>query len=319
MWKRGGELPELALAQIRDRVGYKSRPFHQRRMSIIAGRAPPPADLRSTAVLTERPDTFFTVEEGDEEEKEEEEEEEGKDNDDAASQHSDNPKDDEQDEQPETGEADDDNAPANSPNSGDNSSSSNSNNNNNKSQELNDEFRRLHLASRERELTRRRSLLAQLQSEEDAAIAAVDDSRRRSKDPSPLEQQTRMWRRNSRVTRSAKAVGDVDVDVSDANPTHETAAHYGPSDEVSDSTSARRRRLRVKTRVATADPSALNSSDDESDRDIDADEGGDPADVTLRVGMTQQERDAAFQKLLSQYLGLLQCAPAEVARRLQVP
>lgn len=305
MWKRGGELPELALAQIRDRVGYKSKPPHQRRMSIIAGRAPPAAALRrngSSSVIKERPDTVFTVAEGDEEE-------EGDEDDAAASHHSDNHGDDSEDERPETGDADgdiEDNVPVESP--GDDNSK--------KSQELNEEFRRLTLASRERELTRRRSLLAQLQNEEEAAaaVAAAEDSRRQSTDASELEQQKTgrgMWRRKSHATRSTKQVGD-DSDFN-ANPGDVTAFSYGSSDE--DSDGGRRRRLRVKTRVAMADPCS-DLSDDESDREAPTD--NDALDVKLSVGMTQQERDAAFQKLLTQYLGLLQCAPAEVARRLQV-
>ncbi|GMF59435.1 unnamed protein product [Phytophthora fragariaefolia] len=271
MWKRGGELPELALAQIRDRVGYKPKPSTPKRMSIIAGRAPPPGELRrsdgSASGLEERPDTVPTVQETDDE------------GDDAASQHSSQSGADSQDERPETSSSEPSDAedqPQLDP----------------QSQELHDEFRRLHLASRERELTRRRSLLAQLQLEQDAA---ADSERPRQAASDELEQR-RARRRKSLVGHRVEGVS-----AADAAPVEVTAVHY------SDEKAASRRRLRVKTRDARVDPFA-ELSDGDGEQLLDAAES---AGERRAADMTPQERDAAFARLLAQYLGLLQCAPAE--------
>ncbi|KAH7482168.1 uncharacterized protein KRP23_5342 [Phytophthora ramorum] len=306
MWKRGGDLPELALAQIRDRVGYKQRSSTQKRMSIIAGRAPPfgggqSEDNNSVAasLFDHQPETIFPV---DEEELGEEDEEDptSDDEEDATSE-------DEVDYNPEETHNDEDNPEVDGDVDHQNSSSDANGlqrHNSMKSDELNDEFRRLHLASLERELTRRRSLLSHLQSKEDAVVSGI---RRQSKDGSP-QSRKRSWRRRSQV-----ATGGETSEVTGLNEVEATTvATRRSSDEDLDVAKFRRRLLRIKTREAIADPFEMLSDDD--------DEGGDEERVVGEeiVGMTQQERDAAFQKLLTQYLGLLQCAPAEVARRLQV-
>ncbi|GMF11845.1 unnamed protein product [Phytophthora lilii] len=290
MWKRGGELPELALAQIRDRIGYKRKSSHQKRMSIIAGRAPPSSDVRSedgsSIALEERPETVFTV---DEEPEEEDEDTQG--HDDEAN--------------PDINEDDSEQDTPHDINTNDKDvgtlqrvdSISRK-----KSEELNEEFRRLHVASRKRELTRRRSLLSQLQSEEDAAVA---DTRRRSKELNASESR-RMWRLQSQAARSTKVEGVVTVPIDDMDA---SKLHFSSSDE--DSDVPKRRRLRIKTRDARTDFAALSDDEEVSDESVEA-------ETQPHSSMTQQERDAAFQTLLTQYLGLLQCAPAEVARRLHV-
>ncbi|KAG3029881.1 hypothetical protein PC121_g6580 [Phytophthora cactorum] len=298
MWKRGGELPELALAQIRDRVGYKPRSSHPKRMSIIAGRAPPvqgvQIDDNSATVLNaldELPETFSSVDEegGQDIESDNSNADEDGYSSDEAEGDEESPRSDEVDQSHDNGLQRVD-------------SVLHANGN-----ELSEEFQQLHLASRNRELNRHRSLLAHLQDEEDAA---ADDTRRHSKDVGPQHQQKRGWAQQRIERRSVKLVGE-ESDVATSADVEVSVWHYESSD--SDAYIRTRHRLRVKTRDAKADPCEELSEDDE-------DEDGDEQDhdVRIRLGMTQQERDAAFQKLLMQYLGLLQCAPAEVARRLQV-
>ncbi|KAG6958683.1 hypothetical protein JG687_00009248 [Phytophthora cactorum] len=273
MWKRGGELPELALAQIRDR-GVQ-------------------IDDNSATVLNaldELPETFSSVDEegGQDIESDNSNADEDGYSSDEAEGDEESPRSDEVDQSHDNGLQRVD-------------SVLHANGN-----ELSEEFQQLHLASRNRELNRHRSLLAHLQDEEDAA---ADDTRRHSKDVGPQHQQKRGWAQQRIERRSVKLVGE-ESDVATSADVEVSVWHYESSD--SDAYIRTRHRLRVKTRDAKADPCEELSEDDE-------DEDGDEQDhdVRIRLGMTQQERDAAFQKLLMQYLGLLQCAPAEVARRLQ--
>ncbi|ETL36628.1 hypothetical protein L916_11429 [Phytophthora nicotianae] len=297
MWKRGGELPEVALAQIRDRVGYKPRSAHPKRMSIIAGRAPPalggqgddnnfPTTVLSA--LNDQQEMIFSVDEEDE-------------------QYQDSDISNEDD-----GEYSSDPAHSDESIGGDQTSTDgvydfNSAPDEN-SDELSEEFRLLHLASQERKISRHRSLLGHLQSEENAV---VEDTRRNSIDVGPQHQPKRRWPRNRNQRRSVKLV-DEESGVATADDVDVSVWHYRSSDE--DTYARSHRRLRVKTRDAKATPFEELSEDDEYGHGNEQE-----GDVGIRLGMTQKERDVAFHKLLTQYLGLLQCAPAEVARRLRVP
>lgn len=284
MWKRGGELPALALAQIRDRVGYKRKSSNLKRRSIVAEFAPAIANAESDdgSSADVHPETIFPLDEN------QPEEDEVSDDDVSAEAQSDS---DEKQvaEDPARDRVD--------------SSSDGDTARRKRSQELSEEFQRLHIASRERELTRRRSLLAQLQTEEDAAVE--ESLRRHSKDAT--DQHERPRRRPSR--RPSVRPGTTSTPSSaEISPSRTSSPLFGSSDD--DSGPPRRRRLRVKTRAATADPYA-EFSEEEDDADS-------LEDVQRPLGMTQAERDAAFQALLTQYLGLLQCSPAEVARQLHV-
>ncbi|KAL3670128.1 hypothetical protein V7S43_004443 [Phytophthora oleae] len=290
MWKRGGELPELAMAHIRDRVGYKRRSSRNKRLSIILGRAPPIADIQMNDTVfgainvDEYPETIFPVKEED------------GDGSDVMSTYEDSQ---------DSYEVDN---PTNNPVSGEaepnivNDLQRAESSVPNEDEELSEEIRRLHLESRERKFIGGRSLLDQLQSEEDAAVL------RWSKDVGQHEHK-QMRRRQSRVRRSSNLIGDIVA----PDKVNVPSFDYASTDEETET--RMRRRLRIKTRDAKVDLFAEPSDDEDND-----DEGADQEDEDVRIhlGMTQQERDAAFQKLLTQYLGLLQCTPAEVARRLQV-
>ncbi|KAF4044302.1 hypothetical protein GN244_ATG03391 [Phytophthora infestans] len=298
MWKRGGELPELALAQIRDRVGYQPRSAHPKRMSIIAGRAPPMLSVQSDDTITmktvsgaldEQPETIFPVDEEDD-----------------------------QYQDSDTSDADDGGEYTSNELNNDEQSDERSQNTidelqvadciqHTNSDELSEELRLLHLASQERKRSRHRSLLAHLQNGEDDG---EEDARRQSNDLSPQYQHERRWPRHRNKRRSVKLEGE-GSDIATSDDVEVAVRHFKSSDEEMDPRT--RRRLRVKTRDAKSDPCDKLSEDDDDEHC-----GNQDVDVSIKLGMTQKERDEAFQKLLTQYLGLLQCAPAEVARRLQV-
>ncbi|KAK1941201.1 hypothetical protein P3T76_007067 [Phytophthora citrophthora] len=287
-WKRGGELPELAMAHIRDRVGYKRRASHNKRLSIILGRAPPIVDFQTNHNLLtvssavdaegENPETMLPVKEEDD------------DDSDTMSAYEDSQGSDSDNQ---------DNLDAGPDNVHDLQRADGTDPN--ESEGLSDEIRRLQLESHARKFISRRSLLNQLQNEEDAAV-----SRQSRKGPGQQEHK-RKSRRQSQVTRRSTLVNNVVI----SDNIYEPSYDYVSADEEAEA--RLRRRLRVKTRDAKVDLFA-----EPSDEDSDEDESEEEEDVKVHLGMTQQERDAAFQKLLTQYLGLLQCTPAEVARRLQV-
>jgi hypothetical protein len=273
MWKRGGELPELALAQIRDRVGYKRRSSHHKRLSIIAGRAPPSGLQVDKISADEEPETIFPVEE----ERSDDEEH------DACSDGNDSPNEIPNDVESETRDANleqqsNDDDVINGLEREDSALRK-------KSEQLTEEFRRLHLSSRERELTRRQSLLAQLQNEEDAV-----KGRQRSNED--VKGQRR--RRESERERG---------EASDSAGSDDSDAGKRALDWRVDGLGSRgRRRLRVKTRDAS-----VNLYEELSDEEDAAE--SEEEDVRRHTGMTEKERGEAFQTLLTQYLGLLQCAP----------
>ncbi|POM59096.1 LOW QUALITY PROTEIN: Hypothetical protein PHPALM_36168 [Phytophthora palmivora] len=297
MWKRGEELPELALAHIRDRVGYKRRSSRHKRMSIIAGRAPPSPSAQiddSLSAVSANVDEsskvsssvrvgLMTVEE---EQLEpiypvDEESSEGE--------HSDSMS---------TAEGDDNAGEADSDEDVEDWETGLECDDRKENGELNEEFQQLHQASRERELSCRRSMLIQLQNEENAA---ADDTRRRSKDIHP-QKHKRMGRHLSQAISNVKLVDETNEFVNH-NDMDVSVLHYESSD---DDFVHKRRQLRVKTRDAKVDAFSELSDDEDAT--------GVVCEMNLKshLGMTEQERDAAFQKLLTQYLGLLQCAPAEV-------
>ncbi|KAG7394135.1 hypothetical protein PHYBOEH_005638 [Phytophthora boehmeriae] len=280
MWKRGGELPALALAQIRDRVGYKPKPFNQRRRSVVV-EIPPAAPDTGSEEGESADDHPETIEE------ESDEDDETNSDEDSTSDHEGTGAEDDDDE---SSAADGDIGRDDPPRS--------SIRQRRESTELSKEFRRLHLASQERELSLQNSLLSQLHSEKSA------DPRRQSK-----QRRSSVHRRQSRRP-SAQAQSEQSAISSDAViPSYDPVLHDS-SDE--DWEPVRRRRVRVKTRDAAADANAdLSGEEDNDDND-------NRSFLDVKAIMTPAERDAAFQKLLTQYLGLLQCSPAEVARRLNV-
>ncbi|RLN53344.1 hypothetical protein BBJ29_008965 [Phytophthora kernoviae] len=287
MWKRGGELPALALAQIRDRVGYKPKPFNQRRRSVIAeiSTAKPSTVSEDAVSAGDLPETMSPV-------NEESDEDGGTSYGEDNSNNSDSER---------SGAEDESEDPALDSNDNDNDDPHRDSNADRKeSTELSKEFQRLHLANREREFTVQNSLLSQLQSEKNTADTG---RKRRSKDPK--QRRTSAQRRQSRC-HSVQVENEQSANSSDVDALGYATMLYGSSDE--DSEPHRRRHVRVKTRDAATDPNA-DLSGEEDDKD-------DKSFLDGKGIMTQAERDAAFQKLLTQYLGLLQCSPAEVARRL---
>eukprot|EP00644_Phytophthora_capsici_P004005 jgi/Phyca11/533633/estExt2_fgenesh1_pg.C_PHYCAscaffold_150127 len=149
-------------------------------------------------------------------------------------------------------------------------------------EELSEEIRRLQSESHERNFIHRQDLLNHLQTEED-----VGAFRQPRKDVEQYEHK-RGSRRQSPMTRRSTMIADVIA----SDSIYEPSFDYVSAEE--EANARMRRRLRVKTRDAKVDLVA-EPSDEDSDEEEE--------DVKVHVGMTQQERDAAFQKLLTQYLG----------------
>ncbi|RLN93629.1 hypothetical protein BBJ28_00022277 [Nothophytophthora sp. Chile5] len=269
-WKRGGELPALALAQIPALVGEEGR----------AGAVP-------------------AIDEENSEGSDEDEDELEDDSNDPSELDVEEDRTTEREAQQHKGEDSEVHEPVSSNESG--SPREAEGDSRQQRDDMSEEFRRLHLARREREQTHRLHLLATYQS-------GTRSKEHKKSQPKTVQQErrTRKKRRHRRDPRVEPSVSDSDeVNDSDDHTTPELKAVLG------DEPGPLRRQVRVKNRKVNADLAAVDLSDEEdgdsSSRDQDHDDG---------VCLSKEQRDAAFQKLLTQYLGLLHCPPPEIERRL---
>ncbi|KAL7690308.1 hypothetical protein Plhal304r1_c012g0045401 [Plasmopara halstedii] len=168
-----------------------------------------------------------------------------------------------------------------------------------------EKFERLNLLSRERELSHHRTQLTQLQSDKNVAL---EQNQRRTiaagQELKHKQQHIRREREKSNVKSMSEASKFKFSELVSSSGWQIDKTDKGMKNSTP-------RRLRVKTREVKAISSQMLFDEDSEKVENSAKE-----EAKIECNTKQQERDAAFVELLTQYLGLLQCAPEELVGKL---